>query len=736
MKKLLTIFALLSSLCLGLSVAEASPIRTYREEIPISKSIMLTKVEEFYSAHNISYSYIKADLTDKNTALELLTSAEGTDILDTVPKLTATKENVVAGLNADFFSTVTGGQALSLGIDLEGGKLSQSPIYPDTMATVYKTGDSVDMSYIDFKITISAPNGEAHEVRHLNKHTSYYGDILMYTSDLKGGMSPAPGGDVVEVVVSDGIVTEFRRNMPSCEIPKDGYVLVVSEGYNMFLANNFAVGDEIGLDIQMPQELYDADFAFGGGALVVSQGQKVSEYSHIISGYQPRSAIGIDQSGKTLYLVAVNGRQDSSRGMTMSELSDLMLSLGCYTAVNLDGGGSTNMQASTVWNGAMHKVNSPTENRKVINAVGLTYDNSDSENTPDGIMLENEKNVVLKGDSVKITSAVYDENLRPVSYEIKWTSNFGKVENGVFTPSKSGYATVFANAGKANTHTEFYVMDKVDGIEATRRISIAEGKTAELEISVFDNDGHYTKVKNGSLFEISSSDESVVSVSGKTLTARKAGTAIITIKKDNAVSYTSVVVAGENFPSAPENKYNIPTSTQAPDFAVGSLQTKTDNVLSLLINTHTEKELATAKSSAILGKNSSFSTKEDENALYITLDTSKGGIKKSDSTQWDMLISAINNTSRKNVFLLADDSLFGSSEIENKVIGDYLSELSKNVFVITKGEENSFKNMNGVKYFTLSDTDKDILDLDYLSGRMVLEFSFGTDVTFSWKKLY
>jgi exopolysaccharide biosynthesis protein len=44
-----------------------------------------------------------------------------------------------------------------------------------------------------------------------------------------------------------------------------------------------------------------------------------------------------------LYLITVDGRSESSSGMSLAELADLMRSLGVYQGLNLDGGGSTTM---------------------------------------------------------------------------------------------------------------------------------------------------------------------------------------------------------------------------------------------------------------------------------------------------------------------------------------------------------------------------------------------------------
>jgi len=58
----------------------------------------------------------------------------------------------------------------------------------------------------------------------------------------------------------------------------------------------------------------------------------------------PRTALGLDRAARVLILAAVDGRQPGySEGMSTRELAELMLELGCASAFNLDGGGSTVM---------------------------------------------------------------------------------------------------------------------------------------------------------------------------------------------------------------------------------------------------------------------------------------------------------------------------------------------------------------------------------------------------------
>jgi len=56
----------------------------------------------------------------------------------------------------------------------------------------------------------------------------------------------------------------------------------------------------------------------------------------------PRTAIGILEDGHYVFVVT-DGRTDESEGLTLYQLAEFMQSLGCTTAYNLDGGGSSTL---------------------------------------------------------------------------------------------------------------------------------------------------------------------------------------------------------------------------------------------------------------------------------------------------------------------------------------------------------------------------------------------------------
>ena len=87
----------------------------------------------------------------------------------------------------------------------------------------------------------------------------------------------------------------------------------------------------------------------------------------------PRSAIGTSAGGRILWLIAVDGRQTASVGMTLTELAALMRELGITEGLNLDGGGST-----ALWVGGQvrNRPSDPTGERPVGNAVMIVREGS------------------------------------------------------------------------------------------------------------------------------------------------------------------------------------------------------------------------------------------------------------------------------------------------------------------------------------------------------------------------
>ncbi len=73
-----------------------------------------------------------------------------------------------------------------------------------------------------------------------------------------------------------------------------------------------------------------------------------------LTATHPRSAIGVTADNKVI-LLALDGRQSYTTGVSTAKLGEIMKRLGCVNAMNLDGGGSTTLSVRGII------VNSPSD---------------------------------------------------------------------------------------------------------------------------------------------------------------------------------------------------------------------------------------------------------------------------------------------------------------------------------------------------------------------------------------
>jgi hypothetical protein len=81
--------------------------------------------------------------------------------------------------------------------------------------------------------------------------------------------------------------------------------------------------------------------AISGQRMLVIKGTKVGGLD--MEQLQPRTALGVNQNGRWVYLVVMDGREQASEGASFNELADLLISRGVYSGLSFDGGGSSTM---------------------------------------------------------------------------------------------------------------------------------------------------------------------------------------------------------------------------------------------------------------------------------------------------------------------------------------------------------------------------------------------------------
>ncbi len=115
--------------------------------------------------------------------------------------------------------------------------------------------------------------------------------------------------------------------------------------------------------------------AISGSHMLIVEGEPIEGLDSEIPA--PRTALGVDFGPDRLVIVVVDGRQPFySEGATLTQLADLMIEYGVYTAMNMDGGGSSTLVIENE-RGKSEVLNSPIDShipgreRPVANHLGV-----------------------------------------------------------------------------------------------------------------------------------------------------------------------------------------------------------------------------------------------------------------------------------------------------------------------------------------------------------------------------
>ncbi|MFR8927974.1 stalk domain-containing protein, partial [Peptoniphilus senegalensis] len=253
-----------------------------------------------------------------------------------------------------------------------------------------------------------------------------------------------------EVLLSEDNVVEqivYRKNI-DMKIPEGKKILQVSGGSEKFMRENVKVGDKLEIKTNIEPNR-NWKMMIGGHALLVENGQikKYTKDVNSIGGVRARTAVGISQDGKTVYIVTAEGRTNRSAGLSLNDLSQFMLDLGAYKAMNLDGGGSTAMAVRNLGDLKRTRVTDPEKNgseRKVVNGLGV-FNTTTNTGVISDVKFESDLNTIVGEQlDLKLKSA-WDEFLNPIdikdrTYTLVENSNGANILNGLtylaMTPGK------------------------------------------------------------------------------------------------------------------------------------------------------------------------------------------------------------------------------------------------------------------------------------------------------------
>ncbi|MBO4977675.1 MAG: phosphodiester glycosidase family protein [Muribaculaceae bacterium] len=219
-------------------------------------------------------------------------------------------------------------------------------------------------------------------------------ELMVYNHYMGATTGTIPGGREIALVPAEDAVPRFNKSIKyivkggwssdgNMAIPANGIVISADVAYANEFIDGFADGDIVKLKIGVtlptrgnakPQ----LTEMIGGDVRILNQGVVTTEAIRWINtptSKYPRSLAGISADGNRVVMATADGGAFSS-GVTYFEAADLMAALGCYDALDLDGGGSTALymshtgianhprdgQERAVGNGLYFAVDAPADN--------------------------------------------------------------------------------------------------------------------------------------------------------------------------------------------------------------------------------------------------------------------------------------------------------------------------------------------------------------------------------------
>ena len=443
---------------------------------PIAPGVIRYKYEITKDKKNAQANVVTVDLNNPHIKINTVAGGGTYTNKATVSQM-ADRTNAVALVNGDFFTMQL--QGVPLGASIIDGDMKSSPA---VLTDIWSFGiDENNTAFIDstkFVGSITAPNGKSYPIDGLNKTFYWYQPSKEYSHESKIQMydsfwSSKSRGDKTagEVLLSEDNVVEqivYRKNI-DMKIPKGKKILQVSGGSERFVRENIKVGDKVQINTNIEPNR-NWKMMIGGHALLVENGaiKKYTKDVTSIGGIRARTAVGISKDGKTVYIVSCEGRTKRSAGLSLNELSQFMLDLGAFKAMNLDGGGSTAMAVRNLGDIKRTRVTNPERNaaeRKVVNGLGV-FNTTTNTGVISDVKFESDLNTIV-GEQINLKlKSAWDEFLNPIdikdrTYTVADNSNGANILKGLdylsITPGKFNLALT-TNKGE-NINKEINIAD-------------------------------------------------------------------------------------------------------------------------------------------------------------------------------------------------------------------------------------------------------------------------------------
>lgn len=498
------------------AVADDDGIETARTSRPVAPGVRLSSYDRLESDKWLRVDKLSVDLAGSGVRADYLSSGKVSE-RHTVSELAAGHDagrgrRTVAAINADFFDINQTGAPEGIGI--KDGATVQSPAPGINRAVGIGPDSAGRILNLYFEGTLALPAGQR-PLAAYNAANVPAGGVGAYTSawgTADRALTVDSATPVAEALVRDGKVVSVSPAPGSGAVPEGTTVLVGREAGAVALGA-LEPGDPVSLTYRARTDNGAVPrTAVGGRELLVVDGVAQNHDGEGNNTAAPRTAVGFSKDGRTMQILTVDGRQADSGGVTLTELALMMRRAGSYSALNLDGGGSSTLVARQPGSDALRVENSPSDGseRTVPNGLALTAPDGSGRlkgywvqpRTPadaaPGVdpVRGGHPDRVFPGLTRRLTATGYDETYGPAQGTPHWRTAPGSVgtvdSDGLFTARRSGTTDVRAEHGPARGSTSLTVLDELARIESTtQRVGLADAR-ARGTFGIVGLDAHGT----------------------------------------------------------------------------------------------------------------------------------------------------------------------------------------------------------------------------------------------------
>ncbi|MDO4563793.1 MAG: phosphodiester glycosidase family protein [Clostridia bacterium] len=682
---------------------------------------------------------IYADMSDDNVALRVLTSSNGGGTRETTKKM-AQQSNAAAAINADYFNTLIN-PTYPLGMVFQDGEFKSTPTDINLGAFAVTETGGVIMDYFSFSATATSPQGYICQIDALNKVPVETGGVTALTD--WWGMSYGSHGNMAEMLITDGKVAGIYTEQAAFEIPAGSMVLVTNRAINGFLTDNFAVGDEVEIDIRIAPDTDAIQEATGGGSVIVENGA-VAPFTNEVKGTSQRTAIGVDESGETVIMLTVDGRQSTTPGMTQTELAETMIELGAYRALNLDGGGSTTMVTRNRVTGEHEVRNYMPTLRAVSTSIGVFGTHAAA--APVGLEISLSQETVVFGSSAQVFAALFDEYGNTIetpaeALTISCSDPYAVITGNEIIPASGGTHTVTVSASGLEARVQLEVITDITEIHIyPDALTLGEDETHSLALTAVDAFGNKAQLpadfadwsveKGGALVSpglVTGGTGGVISASYNSLKAYAA----VNTAESSYSRMTDVRAADDmHFWQAGAKTINIIGDMDAPktflNMCLEAMRVKKLQNGALTIATKTLPSAFSGESRTC----EEFSVFDESFVRFVIM---------GQKPDWAAFINAI-NTSQGDMVVVMPESVYSFSEDERELFGDILSGVTGRgnlAIVISAGDTSECRADSGVRYITLGPMDgTSIAQLaEYRERSKYVAIHIGESLSYTFEKM-